>query len=264
MLGGWPKRTNAAGNLSAVSFADRGRGRLSGFPSLIPRRLDLSHRLSNGLVGWWPMDDGQGVIARDISRYGHAATLTNMASPGTPTSGWGGGPSQRELAWDGSNDTAIVAHASPLVLLGDLTWMCELYPVTYGNHHCLISKATVNWGNPFDMRLENGSGVITHCRGTASSNQCVSSSAVIPLNAWTHICATQLGSLVTFYVNGVANSTGSVTITPTDASGLLRMGVRVDSATKTNGRQRQTRLYNRALLAGEVAEIFANKWAGAI
>lgn len=219
--------------------------------------LDRAHPLSRGLVLWLPMNEGGGGVTFDVVS-GKRATLTNGP---VRTGGKDGGGA---LTFDGSDDYITIPHDPALALLGDMSWFCFIRPVTYGNHHCLPSKATVNWGNPFDMRLENGTGVITHCRGTASSNSCASSTSSAPLNRWTHIGATQKGTAVRFFFNGGLDSTGTVSITPTDASGALRIGVRVDSATKMNGQLTHVRVYNRALLDSEVAQLYADPMAGAL
>lgn len=217
--------------------------------------LDRAHPLSRGLVLWLPLNEAAGSATYDVVS-GQKATLTNGPV-------WTGGNLGAALTFDGSDDYITVPHSPALAILGDMSWFCFVRPVTYGNHHCLPSKATVNWGNPFDMRLENGTGVITHCRGTASSNSCASSTSAAPLNRWTHVGATQRGTAVRFFFNGGLDSTGTVSITPTDASGAFRLGVRVDSATKMNGNVAHVRIYNRALPDAEVAQLYANPLAGA-
>lgn len=218
--------------------------------------LDRAHPLTRGLVLWLPMNEAGGLATYDIVS-GLRAALTNGPR-------WEGGSLGAALTFDGSDDYITIPHSPALAILGDMSWFCFVRPVTYGNHHCLPSKATVNWGNPFDMRLENGTGVITHCRGTASANSCASSTSAAPLNRWTHVGATQRGTAVRFFFNGGLDSTGTVSITPTDASGAFRLGVRVDSATKMNGNVAHVRVYNRALSDAEVAQLYADPMAGAL
>ena len=55
-------------------------------------------------VGHWIMNEGAGGLVLDVSGNRNDGTLVNMASPGTPTSGWTQGHFGDALAFDGLND----------------------------------------------------------------------------------------------------------------------------------------------------------------
>jgi len=43
--------------------------------------LEVKGTIENGLVGWWPMDDGNGATVADRSIGGHNGTITSLACP---------------------------------------------------------------------------------------------------------------------------------------------------------------------------------------
>ena len=44
--------------------------------------------IPDGLVGYWPMDEGNGTSTKDVAGGGNGGTLTGMSDPSTATSGW--------------------------------------------------------------------------------------------------------------------------------------------------------------------------------
>src|SRR5437867_9798985 len=74
---------------------------------------------TNGLVGWWKLDETEGTLASDSSGNGHNATLLNG-----PT--WTTGQLRGALSFDGTNDQVTCADSAALRISGDLTiafWM---------------------------------------------------------------------------------------------------------------------------------------------
>ena len=68
--------------------------------------LNFAHPLNRELVGYWPMGEGAGIRAQDLSGKGNHGTLTNMVQGST--SGWTGGKFGRAINFDGTNDFIAV------------------------------------------------------------------------------------------------------------------------------------------------------------
>ena len=69
---------------------------------------DAPH-LWRGLAGAWPMQEGGGVKAFDVSGYGNHGTLTNM----DPATDWVVTEKGRALDFDGSNDGVLTSYLLP-------------------------------------------------------------------------------------------------------------------------------------------------------
>lgn len=202
------------------------------------------------------MDEMQGTRIRDLSIYGNHGTLTNAANPPTPTSGWGAGASQRELAFDGADDYVTVPHVSAMNITGDLSIGVWVRLATVGGNYSIFGKRTgagaanyLIWAfgstlSYFDGSVRNSTYTIT---------------AGVPFYA----LVTKKGALMNWYVNGSFVSQQAVTDpAPTNTDPFL-MG-RDSSGQYTPCRIQHGRLYNRALSAVEGAQIYADRWIGAI
>lgn len=261
MLSGWPKTRRAIGNLDGSPVRQNSNGNLSGWPDT-SKRLALAHPLAQGLVGWWPLDEGQGIVARDLSIYRNKGTLTNMADPATPTSGWGAGASQRELAFDGSNDYASVPHSSSLSVVGDMT-MTAWIRIAAWNWHMLLTKTNGGTAGPYSAYVNLVRGTIEFHRGNGAAAAYVESTTALALNVWQFVAVTMAGTAVKHYLNAAAAGTGTLSTTIGDSGNALQIGRRTDGF-YTSGRLAQCRLYNRALADAEIAQIYADKWAGTV
>jgi len=66
--------------------------------------LDWTHPLNSGLDAFWVFNEGSGDIVNDLSGNNNTGTLTNMAFPSTPTSGWNPGRLGPAIVFDGLDD----------------------------------------------------------------------------------------------------------------------------------------------------------------
>jgi len=89
---------------------------------------------------------------------------------------------------------------------------------------------------------------------STSFNQAVST-GTLPLNAWTHIAVVRSGTVLTFYINGVANTSLTVMDGSPFRNGVntLRVGAQGRGAKRFfAGSIDELRIYNRALTAAEI------------
>lgn len=235
-------------------------GNLAGWANLA-RRLNPRHPISAGLVGWWPMDEGQGVAIRDLSAGRNIGTATNMANPGISTSGWGAGASQKELAFDGSNDYVTVPHTSALAMVGDMS-ITGWIRISAWNWHMLFTKTNGGTAGPYSAYVNQVRGTIEFHRGNGAAAAYVESTTALALNTPQFVAVTMSGTAVAHYLNGATAGTGTISTATADSGNALQIGRRTDGF-YVGGRLWQMRLYNRALSAAEVTQIYADPWIGA-
>jgi len=267
MLSGWPKLRKPIGNLDGYSVGRGSRGMLSAMPD-ISRKLDRAHPISRGLVGWWPLDEGQGIVARDLSIYGNVGTLTNMANPATSTSGWGAGASQRELAFDGSNDCIVIPHAAQLAITSSITISLWANTTTVAGYRQLLCKGPnpTSYPAPYQMVQVGGTGQMIWGRGNGSApgtTDAVVSVATPGANKAAHWCGTWAAGVFGIYLNGVLDNSAIASPTCTDAGLPIYIATRADGAAALwSGLISHVRIYNRALSATEINQLYTDKWVG--
>ena len=91
-------------------------------PGLI---LDPAHPLARGLVGWWPLNEGAGAGANDVSLNRNSGLFANIVQGST--SGWVGGVGGHAVQFDGSVVIVSVPHAAPVALTGDMSFIAWVY-----------------------------------------------------------------------------------------------------------------------------------------
>jgi hypothetical protein len=75
------------------------------------------------------------------------------------------------------------------------------------------------------------------------------------INAWYHVCITQLGQTTKFYLNGAdVSNTSATSVNGGDA--FERIGADPNNSFYFNGTLDDVRLYNRALSATEVKQLY--------
>jgi len=210
-------------------------------------RLDRAHPLNRGLVAYWPFWEGGGSVVRDIAGQSMVGTLTNGPV-------WTGGQFGQALSFDGSDDFVNVGNTSSSLYSGDFTLSVRVRLNANGNYPTIIDKrSAVSAGVNFAFNSN------TRKLFLRLSTTDLIGTAVIPLSTWTHVSAIRSGSTVKFYINGVQDgsdftgnggdfsNTNSMTFGGNLINGLYLTGLIDD-----------VRVYNRALSAAEVAELYAD------
>jgi hypothetical protein len=93
--------------------------------------------------------------------------------------------------------------------------------------------------------------------GTAKS---VASTSALSADTWYHIVGTfdSVANEIKIYINGTLNNTTSTAVSAlgTSATAGIRIGVRADGTLPWTGPIDEVRIYNRALIAAEVAQLY--------
>lgn len=208
--------------------------------------------LSQGLVGYWPLDNGSGGSATDASGNGNTGTLVNG-----PT--WNTGQIGGAVAFDGSNDGIDIPDTDEFDMQQSFSLAAWIYPTslpTSGTWKNIITKTNNGTGTAYWLELTYLLGTPRIEFGhTGTQSTC---DYQVPLNAWTHILAVfdDERNQRQFYVNGVLLcSEGGVVANLLATDGQVHIG---SGWTGENwpGRIDEARIYSRALSVDEARRLY--------
>jgi hypothetical protein len=204
-------------------------------------------RLDSGLAGYWKLDDASGTTATDSSVNANNGTLTNG-----PT--WGTGHIGGDVVFDGVDDYVDAGAFTDLT--GNFTVSTWMYITgTTGVVQDLVSKfggtaATTN----FLMEVNSGGTSVSFFVGDGNPGN--AASATVSLGQWYFVTGIWDGTNTKIYLNGSFIANATTPLTP-DVSGThLFIGSRSSSFRFTKGSIDEVRVYNRALSADEVSQLY--------
>ena len=209
-------------------------------------------RLDSGLAGYWKLDEGSGTSATDSSTSGNTGTIAN----GTWATGRVGGA----VSFSSASATSIkVGDPSSGVLdfgAGDFTISaCALstgYVAQTSSYNVIISKNDTSGGN-WGLAIDSNNKVYFHCAGFVGAP---GSTTAINDGQWHHILGTRVAGVATLYVDG-ALQTGTQSCSGNVSNVFnFKIGDSDFTGRKFNGSIDEVRLYNRALSADEVAQLY--------
>jgi hypothetical protein len=224
---------------------------------MLAQRIQLIDRpiIRNGLVRWWPMDDGVGTALREMSGAGDNASLAGGYAWETPG-----------VDFDGSTGYATFARDN--MPRDSLTVMARIRPDGWGDANF---GRIVHWGettgvgwwfyvtNSGDGGSPAGTATFSLTGSTPAIGNTTANNSVLALGTAAHVCARRTpGTGVDFFVNGIHNvlrELASTTQISVSATATPRIGARVDNARWFNGMISDLRVYNRALSNEEIAAI---------
>ena len=219
--------------------------------------------LRQGLVGaWCPSVSGPyGYRLPDLSGYGNHGTLTNM----DPGSDWVVSGGKGALDFDGSDDWISISdnrqwHKS------DFSFACfanfrGVGGVSYGTVFSRDNGGT-NWVFfSRDNYSRGGAMAINFYDG--ANNPAVVSNTVLTLSTWYHVAFTVQGNTATVFVNGKAESSGSILIWTRPTIDNIQLGRWNLSGGRTmDGFLDDARLYFRALTSNEISMLASERGIG--
>jgi len=217
-----------------------------------------------GLVGWWKLDDGSSgtapTTAADSSGNGN-----NGTTQGSPT--WtSSGKIGNALTFNGSNQYISVPYASSLNISGSWSvssWVKLASTPGSGNVAKIIgrddSSANANYYIAADNNALCTSGLAWKVGfdDSGGTGHDVCYYTTITTGTWYFIAGTWDGTTLTLYVNGVSAATGTPGAVPTtNNGGDLELGNEFSNTFYLNGTIDDARVYNRALSASEVWDLY--------
>ena len=233
--------------------------------------------ISNGLVGYWTFDGATTTrssatagITGDLSGNFNTGTLTNMNRATSPAIGKIG----QGLKFDGVDDYVSAPDSASLSITGDMSvfnWVNFTSTPTSGNRMSMVTKyedVTPANKRTFDFSLYNNSGTMS-LRLIYSPDGVYSASndAVV---AWTPSASTWYNvgfifnattKVVKFYVNGVQQGSDYTGAASSLYDSIYNFGLGAKNVGTTpllflDGKLDDVRIYNRALSAGEVLNLY--------
>ncbi len=202
---------------------------------------------TSNLVGYWQFNEAGGLVAQDTSGKGNTGSLVNDPE-------W----TDWALSFDGVDDYVACGSEQTLNFTGSLTISACIRPQSFGQGGWgrIVDKGNGSTGYSFYLNSANNA--IKYV--TYGSNTVSSSAGVIELNKWQHVAVVydESSGMVTFYLDGKEAGTTNYSTAPADSSNsLLVIGIRgYDLNRAFDGLLDNVRLYNRALNADEVLNIF--------
>ena len=229
----------------------------NGSPALFDEEtITVTVAASNGpLIANWKMDEGSGTTLIDASGFGNNASTT-----GSPM--WVTGVAGQALKLNGTSQFATVPDNASLDITGAITLSAWIKPEKFATQY-IIKKAIGGSTNGYELSLSS-SGIVffRFNQATSGDSYRLNSVTAHPNNGatWMHIAATYDGSsLIKIYINGVENSSKTIT-TPASIitnSLALAVGAQSDGVGKFQGTIDDVRVYNAALNASEINALAA-------
>jgi len=178
-----------------TSLAQCGSGSPSSSPSPSPSPSPTPTPSAN-LVGYWEFDEGTGTTAAASSGSSNAGTLINGAF-------WTAGKTGSAVSFDGVDD-AVTIPASTKYDSNTFTTSFWINPLTLksgnGNSNMIMGRETyITKGFRFGLNTNGAPSFWTTQSGGSIS---LTSSLVIPTNAFSHVVVTYDGSVGKMYING--------------------------------------------------------------
>ncbi len=198
-----------------------------------------------GPVADYPLDEGEGTVAHDVSGGAHEGTLSAEGVS------WAPGRYGTALKFDGAKGCVTVPDSEALRLREEFTLEAWVRPEGELLHLPAITKQAETFP-AYALGIGfNTAGKAEGQIGTeAKSHTDIASTASLEANVWQHEALTFDGTKLKLYVNGELVATKPVEKTNSAALGALEIGCSASQHFK--GRIDEVRIYNRALEAGEV------------
>lgn len=222
-----------------------------------PRPQILRQSLEQGLIGYWPLDEGAGLVGYDRSGSGNHATyksdrpvpVRSLTDAGFSTD------------FSGSDSKSVDVGSLPQFATNTgLTFCAWVKPIAFTNaYESIISKFE---GNPYTLLVKSNGKLAVYIRASAVQSYDGSGAYTLQIGVWQFLCATYnaiAGGVG--YVNAQVDATFA-------ANGALFDPYSGDNYTigvhpsiggrEWNGSIREVRAYNRALSAREIQSLYAS------
>ncbi len=219
--------------------------------------IDRAASINQGLVFWGGFNEGGGTTLHDYSGYGNHGTLTGM----DPATGWVTTPRGGGLDFDGVDDYVNIGNPSIIDLTTSHTVSLWVKATTVNAFNTLVSQDQPT--NEYLLLVDGGTSNRVRLI-TNGVNALVAANDTFVINTWYHIVVTvDSSNMGVIYQNGVVMN--SATITPSDVkTNDIWFGMRdnVGGDIPWTGPLDDARIYNRALTAQEIQQLYQNPYAG--
>ena len=217
--------------------------------------------MNSGLVGWWTFD-GEDVVngvIRDKSGNGNHGNPINIAT----STFYDVGKVGQGGRFDGVNDYVSVSDGGNVFTSGYSSSFWFNKPSSGVQGIILGQWGAAGAGNAsWAVTVEvNNKLNVAHYNTTDGTNFRSDTVTTINTNKWYHVVSVYDGSNIYFYVNGSFSSSGSIGAEPQESNYNIWIGDSFTGLGNFNGSLDDVRIYNRALSASEVSQLY-NSTAG--
>jgi hypothetical protein len=260
----WNSRSVANGPHTLQAQATDTSGNQSTLSAAAVTVQNSAVSIVNGLIGYWPFDDGSGTTVRDTSGAGNNGTLQGDATFGT-------GLMNGALVLDGGTGYARVPSSPSLETITNTFTICAWVKFatngtyTVGDLQSVARKVIDEANNAFpytayDLCAQDaGSGTFRARVAATRASDSTRATALgnpHPYGPWYHLVGVYDGSTLRIYVNGVQESTAALTGAVLQTGQALCIGRYGTVAEPVNGSIDDFRLYNRALTPSEIQSLY--------
>jgi hypothetical protein len=225
--------------------------------------ITIRPMLNTGLVGYWAMDEGVGMVVNDQSGNRNTGTLTQM----DPATDWVDGKLGKALDFNASNHYVNAGNNNTLNLYNtNFTISVWIYLRNYNASYAsdIVGRASPTGTSGYDFKIQGLAASTPRKIGFhnfgATLPDGVSSNSDISLSVWHHVAITYnlSGSTTSFYLDGIADGGGEMGAQNNSAAVDTIIGIdpRDLSGYNFDGQIDEVRVYNRALSAGEVTRLY--------
>ena len=207
-----------------------------------------------GLVAHWTFDEGSGDIAKDVTGHGHDATLKHVE--------WVPSPRGHALRFDSKGSVARYGNIASMNLSGDMTlavWVKTDAAVAPKTERLIFGDVGLGVERNLNLRMD-GRGGLRFEWADGKNNDSLSAPATHLNGSWKHVAvvANSREERITLYVDGAvaAQTAGALPISKAPVkerlTGWFYNGF-------FQGELDDVRLYNRALAAQELSQLFESQ-----
>lgn len=218
--------------------------------------------ITTGLVGWWKLDEGTGTSTADSSGNTNTGTLQGGATWFTPGQV---GISSVSLSASSAQYVEVPNSTSLSIGTGAVTMCAWVYNFSAtlggGNYRSVMAKRNDTLGTPYAYGINYGPAAPgnfqVYTSGTSGIAQFTYSP---PVSNWEHMCAIMSSSPSQLYINGILFATASGNsggIATNTASFHIGSSDPPSAPIEFfDGREDDVRVYNRALTAADVYQVY--------
>ncbi len=211
----------------------------------------------NGLLGWWPLNEGSGTVAVDKSGNGHNGTWNGTQAGSSGYYSQGINSSTLAGNFNGSDDYVSISGLTSAGNLKTVTFWAYLSSAAIADTEEIVSKSSPGQG----WEVITSGNLAFYVMGSSVVNANVSGSTLASISAqpsWYYITATQdgPGSTMNLYVNGTLQSSSTAPASIGDTSNMTFGKWSGGSGRFFNGEISDVRIYNRILPPSEVNNLY--------
>jgi hypothetical protein len=190
---------------------------------------------------------------RDVSGNGNTGTLTNMSRDLNPVAGKVG----QGMSFDGTNDYVGIPYSSTHSFgTNNFTLSAWIKGSAFGSNNRILSNYRAEVDGRRGYIFSVNSGILTGYIGSGTPN--LTSSTTLQAGTWYHVVMVREGDVARLYINGVTDGSPAAGMAAKNATsdGTLDISADTENSWFFNGSLDDVRIYNRALSATEVKQLY--------